>query len=154
MAYAFVRSITLDHTKCGSGDSTNFPVLVSITAQTWLKTVANGGNIQNTATVNSITVPTDLVFASDQVLSSLLSWEVEFYDAVAGTIIAWVKVATVSSSTDTVFYVGYGDSGVTTFQGGALGAAWDSHYIAIYHFGNGTTLNVKTLPATHVILLR
>jgi hypothetical protein len=30
---------------------------------------------------------------------------------------------------------------VTTFQGGSLGAAWDSNYAAVYHLPDGSTLN-------------
>jgi hypothetical protein len=132
MAYSYHRTITIDHTKVGSADATNFPVLVSGT-YTYLKTVANGGKVQN---ANGY----DIGFSSDSGGSSLLSWEVEFYNAATGVFTAWVKVASVSHTVDTVIYLQYGDSGISTFQGGATGAAWDSNFKLIYHLPNGSSL--------------
>src|ERR1017187_4552364 len=77
-AYSFYRSITVDYTKTGSSDLSNFPVLVSISHAT-LKTVANGGHVQNTTTQSSpgVTMPADLIFATTSAGSTKLPWEVE-----------------------------------------------------------------------------
>lgn len=202
-AYTSFETITIDHTQCGSSDSTNYPMLfrtqfgvvnTSSATATWvsgdkfgawlagknvlingvvyavssvgsstsltlstsagtqtsvawssnpeLRTVANGGSIQNTATVASITVPTDLVFSSDNAGASLYTWEVEFYDPVTGKIDVWINVPTVSHTADTVFYMPYNAASVTTFQGGAGGAAWNSAFKGVWHLSNGTTLNL------------
>ena len=131
----FSRTITIDHTQCGSSDSSSFPVLVSISDAT-LKTTANGGHVANT---NGF----DILFFADSGLTTLLNWEVEFYDGVAGTLIAWVNIPTVSSSADTVFYMQYGNTSVTTFRGGAVGSVWDTDYITVWHLADGTTLNTN-----------
>ena len=103
------RAITIDYTKCGTADSTNFPVLVSFTNAS-LKTKANGGKVENS---NGY----DIQFFSDIGLTSKLSWEVEKYDATTGEIRAWVKIPTISHTANTVFYIAYGDSSISTFQG-------------------------------------
>ena len=132
----YSRKMTIDHTKCGSSDSSVFPVLVSITAQTYLKTVANGGKIQNTTTVNGITVPTDLLFSSDANGINLYPWEIESYDGTAGTLVAWVLLPTVSHSADTVFYMLYSSAGITGFQGGVQGGVWNTGYAAVWHMSD------------------
>ena len=137
--FAHVYMLSIDYTQCGSSSSTNFPVLVSLTS-TALKTVANGGNVVNTVTFNGQTVPADLCFAMSANFATLLSWDIEFYDASAGTIKAWVNIATVSNTVNTVFYMGVGST-ITTYQGGAVGAAWNSNYKGVWHLQNGTTLS-------------
>lgn len=132
MSWSHKASITVDHTKCGASDSSNFPVLVSLT-DAKLKQTSGGGDVTN---VNGY----DVNFFSDTNLTSLLSWEMESYDGSAGTILAWVKLPTLSSSADTVFYVAVGNATVTTFQGGAAGAAW-SQFKGVYHLSDGVTLS-------------
>jgi len=135
VAFGFTRTLTIDHTQCGGSDSTNFPVLVSITAQTYIKTTAFGGNVQNLHGY-------DINFFSDANLTTLLKWEVDFYDQVAGTLQVWVQIPTVSHSANTLFYMAYGDPTISTFQGGALGAAWNSNFVTVLHLANGTVLSL------------
>jgi len=45
----------------------------------------------------------------------------------------------VSSTTDTPFYLFYGDPSITTDQSDPLNT-WDFNFKAVYHLGNGTTL--------------
>ena len=79
-SYLYCRSITIDHTKVGGSDSSNFPVLISGT-YSWMATTANGGRVVNTVTQtgagSAITVPADLVFTSDAACATPLSWEYE-----------------------------------------------------------------------------
>lgn len=132
MPYTYKRSIAIDHTKCGSGNSTDFPVLVSISDATF-KTVGNSGHVQNASGF-------DVAFFSDPGLTSPLNFEVEQYVATTGVFIAWVKVPTLSVSVDTVIYVGYGDATISTFQGNVAGT-WDANFKTVIHHGNGTTLS-------------
>ncbi len=132
VASGYHRTITINHTLCGSASSTNFPVLVSATDAT-LKSVANGGHVNNTS-------GKDILFYSDSGFSSLLNWEIDFYDPVNGILDAWVNIPTVSSSVDTNFYLVYGSA--TTYTGGAT-ATWDNNYKGIWHLGNGATLSVS-----------
>src|SRR5207237_9061487 len=86
------RSMTLDHTKVPSTQS-NITALVSGTDPA-LKTVANGGHVAN---ANGY----DIGFYADSGGTIKLKWEVEKYDGTNGNLIAWVKIPSVSSSTDT-----------------------------------------------------
>ena len=140
MAYAFFRTCTADHTQGGASDSTDFPVSVVFT-DTTMKPVGSGGHIQHTVSSNGQTVPADLAFFSDAGLTTLLKFEIESYDATAGTIVAWVKIPTLSHTVDTVFYMAYDDTGVTTFQGDVNGT-WNSGFKGVYHLANGTTLSL------------
>ena len=137
-AYAYKRKITIDHTKCGSSDSTNFPVLVSGTyngsgGTPDLRTVANGGKVQNS---NGY----DIIFTSDVAGTTKLNWEIETYTASTGVVNFWVQVPTVSHTTDTTIYMFYGNAAISTFQSTAS-AVWDSYYKIVDHLADGTTLS-------------
>jgi hypothetical protein len=110
----------------------NFTVLVSVTDAT-LKTISNGGHVAN---ANGY----DIGFYSDAAGTTKLKWEVERYNAATGELIAWVKIPTLSSTTDTTFYLFYGDSTITTNQSDPVNT-WDTNYKAVYHLPNGTTLS-------------
>jgi Concanavalin A-like lectin/glucanases superfamily len=53
-------------------------------------------------------------------------------------LIAWVE-SSLSSSSDTVFYMVYDNSAVTTWQSPAI--PWDSNYLSVYHLPNGSSLS-------------
>ena len=134
--YNFYRAITVDHTKVGtvgSTDQTNFPVLVSITDAT-LATVANGGNVQNSSGF-------DIVFSSDAAGTSPLFWEMESYAPTTGAVVAWVLIPTLSHTTDTVFYMSYGNAAISTFQSVAS-SVWDANFQGVYHLGLNAALSL------------
>ena len=140
-----IKTITIDHTKVGATDLANFPMLISGTFA-YMKTAANGGAIQHTVAqpLYSLAVPADLKFAtSSRCESELLKWEFESYDATTGAVNVWVQIPVLSHTADSVIYMCYGDATVTTWQGGAKGSAWDSNYVAVYHFPDGSTLSLK-----------
>jgi hypothetical protein len=120
--YAYCKKITVDHTQVNS-DLSNFPLLVNITADDDLKTVANDGRVYHS-------LGYDISFYSPS--CGQLDHEIEKYDGSAGTLIAWVKVPTLSASTDTEIYMYYGDSSVTCSPENPPGV-WDSDYRAVWH---------------------
>lgn len=142
MAYGFKASVTVDNTKVGgSANHTNFPMLFSgiydgTGGEPDLRTTANGGNVENTdatgGVTGSLTVPADFGFFSDSDLTTPLDFEIEDYDASTGEIVAWVEIPSLDYNDDTVIYIGYGDSGVTTSQEDVNGT-WDSTFVAVYH---------------------
>ena len=119
--------MTVDHTLVPSTQS-NFTVLVSVTDAT-LKTTANGGHVANS---NGY----DIGFYTDSSGSTKLKWEIESYNPVTGQLIAWVKIPTLSSTSDTSFYLFYGDPSITSDQSDPVNT-WDSNFKAVYHLGNG-----------------
>lgn len=146
MAYQYRRSLTITgNVSLLPSTQTNFPVLVKLIDAT-MKTVANGGHIQNSgnsASGPTVTMPYDLIFTSDLAGSTNIPWEVDFYDGTNGILWAWVKIA--SCALSTVFYMSYGDAAVNSAQNTGLftpANVWDSSYQAVYHLANGTVLNL------------
>ncbi len=129
---SFQRTLTIDHTKVPA-TQTDFPVLVSLLNGT-LATITNGGHVANS-------LGYDIGFFSDSAGSTPLKWEIERYNATTGELIAWVKIASVSSLTDTVFYMRYGDASIITDQSDPVNV-WTNSYIAAYHLANGTVLQL------------
>jgi hypothetical protein len=131
--YTYRRSITIDNTKVsGSGDLTNFAVLISGT-YAYLATVANAGKVEN---ANGY----DIIFTSDADGATVLDFEVQRYTATTGEVIFWVKVPTVDGDADTTFYMFYGNSSVSTDQSDKNNT-WDTAYKAVLHLqesGNST----------------
>ena len=132
--YQFHRSITIDHTKVPNTNQSDFRVLFSGTF-TYLKTVGNGGNVENG---NGF----DIIFSSNEAGTSQLDHEIERYNASTGEFVAWVKVPSVLTATDTVFYIHYGNTSVSTSQENKHGVHSNNFQLAV-HLPNGTTLNAS-----------
>jgi hypothetical protein len=120
--YSYIRAITIDHTKVPNTDQTNFPFLFS-TTDPLLATTVNGGHVTS---ANGY----DIIFTSDPAGQNQLPYEMEEYTSATGQVVAWVQVPTVSHTTDTVIYLFYGNSSVTTSQQNPT-AAWKNHYVGV-----------------------
>ena len=126
----YVSSLTVNHTKCGTANSTNFTVLVSITDARFKNTV-NGGHVNGSRW--------NFEFYSNAAdTTSLLSWEIESYDSTTGKLIAWVEMPHIYVSTDVVFYCRYGMNWVTTNH--TAGIPWNSNYKMVMHFADAGSL--------------
>lgn len=122
--YSDSCTIVIDHNNIsGSSDLTDFPLYVEI-SNYGLATVANGGVMQNS---NGY----DIAF-SDANNNNALDFEIESYDETTGELLAWVKVPTLSASTDTEIKLFYGKSGVSSNPSST--ATWTSDYKAVWHF--------------------
>ncbi len=132
--YSSRRTVTIFHTQVPNTDQTNFPMLFSGT-YTYLATTANGGGVTNS---NGY----DIIFTSDAAGTNVLPYERESYNASTGAVLFWVQVPTLSHTTDTVIYLFYGNSSVTTDQSNKNGT-WDSSYMGVWHLPNGTTLSAN-----------
>jgi len=125
--YANRRTITIDHTKVPNTDQSNFPVLISGT-YSYLATLANGGNVQH---ANGH----DVIFTSDSGCTTKLDHEVETYNPLTGGVTYWVRIPSLSHTTDTTLYLCYGNSAITTAQTNKTGV-WNSNFKAVYHLGD------------------
>jgi hypothetical protein len=138
--YLYRQLIALNHAKVSGGsDLSTYPVLVSLT-ESALKTVGNGGYIQNS---NGY----DMKFTDAS--GSPLNFEVEQYNGSTGQLIAWVNVPTLSASADTQIYLYFDNSSISTFQGNVNGT-WNSNYNAVWHLPNGTTLSTADSTANNL----
>jgi hypothetical protein len=125
--YQYRKFIAIDYTKLGSSctsDLSSFPVLISLSNDTDLKNHVTNSNGY------------DIVFRSSDD-SVQLDHEVEKYDSSTGTLVAWVRIPTLSHSANTSIYMYYGNSAVTSPTQNASGV-WDSNYKAVWHF-SGTS---------------
>src|SRR5205807_5875294 len=128
------KQITIDHTKVSGGSNlSSFPVLVSRT-DTDLKTVGNGGKVQSASGF-------DIIFV-DSTETTKLDHEIEKYVASTGEIEMWVRIPTMSHATDTIIYMYFDNSGISSSQENKTGV-WDSNYNGVWHFPNGTTLSAN-----------
>ena len=142
--YLHKRQVTIDHTKVsGSSDLSSFPVLVSGT-YAYLATVANGGEVQNSSGF-------DIIF-TDSTETTKLDHEIEHYIATTGEIEMWVRIPTLSHTADTVIYMYYDNSTISSSQENAT-AVWDSNFVAVYHMqqtaGTSNSIKDSTSNANH-----
>ncbi len=125
-AWGYSSSITIAYSKV-NGNLLNFPVLIAGT-YSQLATVANGGHVQN---ANGY----DIVFSLTPYYSgSILNHEIVSYTASTGAVIYNVQVPTLSSTVNTVIYVLYGNSSISTSQAHAT-SVWDANFLQVTHMG-------------------
>ena len=135
--YYFRQAITIDHTKVGTvnnTDQTNFPFLFRGT-YSYLATQANGGVVTSTSGY-------DIIFSTDPAGGSRLPHEIETYSSTTGNVNMWTQIPTVSHSVNTVIYLFYGNSSITTSQQNTTGV-WDSNFKAVWHLANGSSLSTN-----------
>jgi len=115
-AWSYRRKITIDHSKVDN-NLENFPVAVILdnTNFDFSKARPDGYDIRFTASDGE----------------TLLKYERERHDSVNQKAEYWVKIPSVSSSTDTEFYAYYGKS--NALDGAEAENVWDSNYVAVYH---------------------
>ncbi len=131
--YQCRRTIDIGHANVPNTDQTDFPVLIS-GAYSFLATVSNGGLVQNS---NGY----DIIFSQDPEGATRLDHEIDSYNPVTGTASFWVRIPTLSHSTDTIIYMFYGNPAIGVSQENKPGV-WRNSYLSVYHFGNGTTLGL------------
>ena len=113
-SWQYRKSVTVDHAKV-AGSLSSFPVLVGVTdADLASKAKSNGD---------------DICFADLD--GNKLDHEIELYSSVSGHLVAWVRVPTLSSVSDTVFYMYYGNPSASNQQNPA--GVWDSNFRMVQH---------------------
>jgi len=126
--FAYRRAIVINHEEVGLDNNgslpeTGFPVLVSLTG-TWLENSA--GDIESTD-------GHDIVFTAADGVTDLYH-EIEKYDGSAGngTLVAWVRVDSLSKSADTTIYMYYGNPCILSLTEDPDNV-WDADFKGVYH---------------------
>ncbi|MCK4894025.1 MAG: DUF2341 domain-containing protein, partial [Calditrichia bacterium] len=117
------KNITINHSKV-NGSQVNFPILINITDTDLRDDAQSDGD--------------DIVFTDSD--NSQLDHEIEFYNGTTGYLVAWVRIPTLSNTTDTVIHMYYGNAGASN-QENASGV-WDSNFVMVQHLSEtpaGTT---------------
>jgi len=119
--WSYRKSITIDHTQVASPGQSSFPVLISVASDPDLSAHARptGNDILFTSSGGTTKIP----------------HEIESYSG--GSLVAWVNVPTLSSTTDTVLYLYYGNTTGTDSQQSPT-AVWASNYKGIWHMKETT----------------
>jgi len=109
-----------------SSTYTNFTVLVNFASSTQLKAAATASG-------------SDILFTNNDG-ATLLNFEIERYVSSTGELEAWVKMPAIATSTNTSFYMYYGNSSAMASLQNVSGT-WDSNYLGIWHMAsiNGST---------------
>ena len=121
--YSYRKKLTVDNSQVSTvsnTDLTNFPVLISLT-DTDLAT--SSGYVTS---VNGF----DIAFTSSDGITKL-DHELEEYTSGTGQILAWVRFPTLNATTDTDFYIYFGNSSQTTDQ--SVASTWDSNFQLVLH---------------------
>ena len=97
-----------------------------------------GGQQSFDGVIDEVRFSYDIIFKTSG--GTQLDHEVEYWSATTGKLIAWVRIPTLDYNDDTVIYMYYGNSAITSSQEDAAGV-WDSNYVAVWHLkesGDGT----------------
>ena len=129
--WSYRKSMTINHTLV-SGDLTDFPVLLLISNDADLFAHAQS-------------LGQDLVFMDSN--GNRLSYQIEYYSrgATSDTAYIWVKLFHISSTSDTTFYMNYGNSNCTSQADPT--SVWTNGYLAVWHLANSSG-NLNTLDST------
>ena len=129
--YGYGKQILIQSSQVVGGvNLTNFPMLVSFTDPD-LRTIANGGNVAN---ANGF----DIIFTLGD-CSTLLSHQIESYNPVTGRYVAWVRIPTLSASTNTGIHMYYGNSSVVANP--STTATWNAGFDGVWHLSNNSFLD-------------
>src|SRR5262249_7529463 len=104
---------------------TNFPFLVSISGDLELRKASDGGYVQS---ANGY----DIVFSDNY--NNPLDHEIEQYTSspAGATLVAWVRLPTLSILGSTKIVMRYGNASVTVSTANPTGV-WDSNFKAVWH---------------------
>ena len=122
--YKHKKLVTIDKDKV-AGDDTDFPVLVSITDSDLTNCLANGYDIK---------------FYNDDE-DTQLKHERQEWDSSTGKLIAHVKIPSISSTSDTLFYIYYEYSGEGSDQADPENV-WDANFMMVQHMIDTTTSTI------------
>ena len=110
------KKITI-HAANVSATQSNFPLLINLASDTELAADAQDDG-------------DDILFtASDEVTQ--LSHEIEYFNGTTGQLVAWVKIPSLSSVTDTEIYMYYGNAGAANQED--VTNVWDINYKMVQH---------------------
>ncbi|MBA7493658.1 hypothetical protein ES702_04219 [subsurface metagenome] len=112
--WAYRKNITLSSSQVPS-DQTDFPILIDITDTDLRDDAQSDGD--------------DIAFTDSS--GNKLNHEIEKFDGSTGELIAWVNVASLSSSTDTVIWMYYGNTGCSSQEN--LFGVWSDNFTAVFH---------------------
>lgn len=119
--WSYRKKITIDADQVW-GNETNFPILAT-TTDSDLRATSSSGHVEM---LNAH----DILFTLADGVTKI-NYEREKYSSTTGQLVAWLQVPDLSSSTDTVLYMYYGNSSASD-QATTTGV-WNSNYKGVWH---------------------
>jgi len=127
-SFTYRRQITIQVSKVQGGPHSNFPVLFDSTTTAGLPDDLQWAGDGPPGKVEQI-LGWDIVFAMTE-NQEILKHEIEEYEPSTGEYIAWVKIGSLSGTTQ--FFIYYGSTDVAT-DTQHKSAVWDNTYAAVWH---------------------
>ena len=118
--WTYKKNITINHSKVNQ-TQTNFPVLINLTDTDLITKAQADGD--------------DIAFTNST--GSQLDHEIEYFNSTTGFLVAWVRIPTLSNTTDTVIQMYYGNADAVN-QENASGV-WDSNFVMVQHLSETPT---------------
>ena len=151
MGYSYERDISIDHARVeGSSDLKNFPVMIRLTGEDFLKTPPAGFVLNPNGW--------DIIFTDANY--NKLDHQIESYDPINGDFLAWVRIPILSTSSNTVIKILYGNQLISSDP--SVATVWDTHYKGVWHLNDnnlkdfsifnkpGTPFNTPTYPVGQI----
>jgi hypothetical protein len=143
MGYTNYAQITIDHTKVGGSDLTDFKLLVYGTYSQFA-TTGNGGYATSASGF-------DIIAAADGPGVTTYDFERVSWNGTTGVSAFWIRVPTLSHTVDTVIYMPIGNSAITTDQQNSSGV-WtggsSNAFGGVWHFAEGGSGAVTIIDST------
>ena len=137
--WQYRKKFTVDNSLV-TGDLSDFPVLVNV--------------VDSDLAVKAQVDGDDILFMDGSGVAGRLVHEIEMFDSNTGTLAAWVCIPSLSSSSDTDFYMYYGNPGCDNQE--YVSRVWNGGFEAVWHMSddgnqidstvNGNTLVPQTAP--------
>jgi hypothetical protein len=124
--FTYRKLITINHNLIDS-DLTNFPV--------WVYNISSDFDSTNIQANGE-----DIAFYSYD-FNTKYNHEIEIYNGTTGEIGIWVNVTSISSTTDTSFWICYSNSSCGDQQNPE--GVWDSNYLFVSHMNDKTTSSIS-----------
>ncbi len=124
--YDYVKEIVIHENQIPDGAALiNFPFLFKVTDPEMRSTV-NGGHVSSASGF-------DIVFYQNA-CSNPLDHQLESYNPATGDVTIWVRIPSLSTTSDTRIYVYYGNGGIGSST--SVNTVWDASYNAVWHLNN------------------
>lgn len=122
--YCYRKAITINASQVsGTGSHADFPVMISLSNDNDIRSRANAGLVESS-------MGNDIRFA-DITGVNLLDFEIEEYDAMNGNLVAWVRIPSLSATTNTVIYLYFGNPVATAYPNPEN--TWNANYLGVWH---------------------
>ncbi|MHA2101307.1 MAG: DUF2341 domain-containing protein, partial [Candidatus Kariarchaeaceae archaeon] len=131
-SFKYRKAIKIDRSfVSGSGSLNDFPILLELLDEDLHNDVLSNG--------------TDIAFSDYN--GNKLDHEIEIFDQIYSStqarLLTWIKIPILSATSDTTFFMYFGDSGSTGQEN--PNGVWDSNYVGVWHLNetNGGSLAIK-----------